>query len=141
MYGNLGFGFSPQLWAETENLIDLERAQPYSDFYPMPTTGYVVVQHDFGTYTETSGLIPDYIALGEADNQFLAMLPASSRNVIIAEVSSGMDLGDAVNRLLGPMQWQNPTLFNKLSPYYLAVFQQGQAFQLELWAFRGMPGL
>jgi hypothetical protein len=104
----------------------------------MPTTGYVVVQRDFSTYTETSGLIPDYIALAEADYQFLAMLPTTTRNVILAEWSSGIDLGLVVNGVLGPMRWQNSSLFNRLSPYYLAVFQQGQAFQLELLAFRGI---
>jgi RHS repeat-associated protein len=76
MYGNLSFGFSVPLYSLTFNEIDAIRQSvenpnstvpPHdiTDAGPYPFSGFQVYTKDWGTYTETSGIIPDYLqALG-----------------------------------------------------------------------------
>jgi RHS repeat-associated protein len=96
MYGNVGFGFSPELWGQTWNAIDAERnavaaldvsvwrhdhfwlgLNPYDE----PTNGYVVLQRDLGTpdinaQYSTTGLIPDLQNIAQESAQLGAMVPS-----------------------------------------------------------------
>jgi hypothetical protein len=69
MYGNLGFGFSTTLWQQTYALVEmLTQPKALSDpgvGYIQTTqidflTGLTTYVKDFGTYSETSGVIPEY---------------------------------------------------------------------------------
>jgi hypothetical protein len=82
--GNVGFGFSSTLWAQTENLIDgtVSAATNNPKFGVDPdevptTSGYEVVQQDFGPAGSTiSGVVPDVVNLISQQQQFAAMLPS-----------------------------------------------------------------
>lgn len=75
MYGNLGFGFSQQLWVIDENFLDqvnasievqaanLSAADPGSTLEWNPTPPLTVLVQDFGAETVISGLVPDYLQL------------------------------------------------------------------------------
>ena len=108
------------------------------DSSSIPTAaGYTVVQRNFGTFTETSGLIPDINAAQQSQNQVLAMLPGATQNVILAQVSSGLSMGNAMNATMGTLKWQNPGLYSAVNPYYIATLQQGNAVGLEVVGFFG----
>jgi len=75
-HGNLGFGFSDELWSETWNLIDSERAafaRSDLDAGLVPTSGYQVVYRDYGVFVRASGLVPDYESLAQERRQLAAM--------------------------------------------------------------------
>jgi hypothetical protein len=73
MYGNLSFGLSPTLWAQTLNYIDTTAQNNPILSFMIPTNGYVVTLQDFGTGVGTSGLIPDMEALAEERQQLANM--------------------------------------------------------------------
>ncbi len=63
MYGNVGFGFSVDLWQHTWNFIDAADAQNRRyGLGPVATSGYQVQLRDLGADSLTSGLIPELIA-------------------------------------------------------------------------------
>jgi RHS repeat-associated protein len=76
MYGNVGFGFSVDLWQQTENYIDTTRQNNQALAFLVPTSGYVVVERNLGTGVETSGLIPDMEAMAQERLQLANMVGA-----------------------------------------------------------------
>jgi RHS repeat-associated protein len=62
IYGNIGYGFSDQLWNATLNYIDMANVATHRwGSGPVPTAGYTVLIQSFGVDTVTSGFIPDLL--------------------------------------------------------------------------------
>jgi RHS repeat-associated protein len=135
MYGNLGWGFSIDLWKQTWAVIDNERAMvaqmnpPLGNGYyvgifdpsKVPTTGYTVLYQDFGTpdinsqYSAT-GIVPDLIRSGQEFVQLGAMLPASYQQRWHNLVGA-WGPPDAVFRFSNYLQGNDPASYAAWAPY------------------------
>jgi RHS repeat-associated protein len=98
IYGNLTFGFSLDLYFETQNFLDQNpslRGNP----------GLQVVIQDLGTEQLTSGLVPEYVALMQERSQVLGSMPDRFAQDMSAEqgqlVKAGMDPNIAAMQALG----------------------------------------
>jgi RHS repeat-associated protein len=98
IYGNMTFGFSLDLYFETQNFLDQNQ-------YLRGSPGLQIFVQDLGTEQVTSGLVPEYISLMQERSQVLAEMPKRFADDMAAEqnelIAAGMDPGRAAMQALG----------------------------------------
>jgi len=146
-HGNMSFGFSSDLWGETQNYIDTTREQANPLIADLvPTTGYVVVEQDLGTGVETTGLIPDIEALAQARLQVANMMGygdvymgyinrfhASPEDVALQALAFSNTYNTAA-QVLGNQ-------FRNVVPYVNMINKQWTNLNLEQYGFLGFAPL
>lgn len=141
--GNMGFGFSLDLYNETENLIDAERrgaaGSSLRDF-SIPATGYTVFYTGIGlpTGTQVSGLIPDRDALAAERNELVAMMPEGARGLYYRDLATyGPEV--ALSRALGEFVRYIPNFDRtRLGGFFAQYAQHSTALAQELFSFLGI---
>ena len=95
MYGQMSFGFSEQLWAETWNFIDQATLTlgNLSISSTPSTTGYQVLIQNFGTGDQTSGFIPDLISAMQEGLQAAGPAPEVPEDIFRAKAFFGEQYG------------------------------------------------
>ena len=95
MHGQLGFGFSSDLWSTTQNFLD---ANPYL----AGSSALQVVVENFGVDQVTSGLVPEYVAVIQERARTVGAMPGPFAQDLAVQydedISSGM--GPRVHHLV-----------------------------------------
>jgi YD repeat-containing protein len=122
-YGQLGFGFSEELWSATENFIDVSIAGASEGVVFAPPTGaFGVTVQDLGTETVVQGIIPDILAAQEAQaniaNQF------SRISLVGQTLSDGTDVSQYGNlmKLLTSAYDISPDFYSEILNWAIATF-------------------
>jgi RHS repeat-associated protein len=109
--GNMSLGFSLDLYSETQNFLDQN-----SNLNLRGNPALQVVVQDLGTQQITSGLVPEYVALLQAQSQVLAAMPKRfADDMAVAQdnlVQAGMDPGIASLQALALEVTQMQTWFS-----------------------------
>jgi RHS repeat-associated protein len=145
MYGNMGFGFSIDLWRQTNSVIDVGRQISVAEGYDpaqIPTTGYTVVERDLGTpdintQYAASGLVPDIQRVEEERRWLVAQLPTGYQRYYNSWLQLQGPWG-ALNRTFNVMATRDPTTFASLAPYMNGAQTLYTRVDIRLLGFWGM---
>lgn len=123
IYGNVGYGFSSQLWSMTENFVD---ANPYLAGSP----ALAVYNENFGIDQIISGLVPQYFALMQERAQTTAAMPSKFADDMAFQVDENISAGmDPTSASLNALGYE----INVIQIYAAGGDQQAQNW-LGLWA-------
>jgi RHS repeat-associated protein len=143
MYGNMSFGFSIDLWRQTNGVIAIGRQINEAEGYDpaeIPTTGYTVVQRDLGTpdinaQYAMSGLVPDLQRVEEERRWLVAQLPAGYQNYYKSWFQFQGPWG-ALNMTFNKLAQASPSTFVPLAPfmnYAQNLYAQVNVYLLGFW--------
>jgi RHS repeat-associated protein len=111
IFGNVTWGFSYDLYAVTQNIIDAERTKLKSagmNVQFVPTTGFQVWINDYGTFTVVSGIVPE-LAAGVADrDRLLAQIPQAYLDYFVDLVGAGVSPTRAWTIMMQELFHDNP---------------------------------
>jgi RHS repeat-associated protein len=134
MYGQLGFGFSEDLWIQTQNYLDQEFAKLEASgqsFNPNPIL--TVNMQDFGLYSSTTGLVPEWLQLQAGQNWLFMQLPENAAMYVDKGIRNGYSPAALFNYAL--QQWA-PNMI----PYAEALANDANSYENDFCNVFGLPG-
>lgn len=109
MYGQLGFGFSSTLWAQTEGYLDMTISKLESsgqEFEQNPVL--TVIRRDLGALSTETGLVPEWNALQAEQGRILKLFPKEAWRSFDKLLRAGAPPALAFNYIL--FKYGNPTI-------------------------------
>jgi hypothetical protein len=135
IYGNLGFGFSFDLYSITKNIVDVEYRKFPNKGLTYPTSGFQVFVTNYGVYSTVSGIVPDLLAAGTTLRLGLSLFPSKYMEVYNRAVAIGIQPRTAARIILKRMGVDasspnaDPRLLDSMAYYQAGLEAFETAFQ------------